>query len=212
MKTSLLIKVAFLGLLLATPGSSQGLSLPQVTEKLEKARAAIDDISAQARFDFKLRVGILPYGDSLNGTYLYKKPDRHKLDFPDAPSYLKSVPSMFSWKLPGQEKYTCQVEGPLLEGSAPIYRLNYSSKNPESKTSSIVASIDAKNWRIVRQDTRYKDGGSVLLTFTYKDWKSSSLLEKVEGDLDIPSYSLKGKASITLSNHKVNQGLKDSDF
>lgn len=204
--------LAFAGLLLASPSFGQGLSLPQVTAKLEKARAAVEDISAQARFDFKLRVGILPYGDSLKGRYLYKKPDRHKLDFPDAPSYLKSIPSMFSWKLPDPEKYSCQVEGPILDGTTPIYRLNYSSKNPDSKTSSIVASVDAKKWRIFRQDTRYKDGGSVLLLFSYKDWKSSSLLEKVEGDLDIPSYSLKGKASISLSDHKVNQGLKDTDF
>lgn len=207
-----LFHLLLFGLFLVSPTWAQGLSLPQVTEKLENARQAIDDISAQALFNFQLRVGILPYSDSLTGTYLYKKPDRHKLDFPDAPSYLKSVPSMFSWQLPNSEKYNCRVEGPLLENSMNIYRLNYSSNNPDSKTDSIVVSVDSKKWRVFRQDTRYKDGGSVLLQFTYIDWKQSSLLEKVSGDLNIPSYNLKGKAAITLSSHKVNQGLKDSQF
>ncbi len=201
-------------LLSSHPIWGQGLSLPQVTEKLEKAQEKIEDISANARLDFQLRVGFLPYSDSLNGTYLYKKSDRHKLDFPDAPSYLKSVPSMFSWKLPSADKYSCQVTGPLREGNTPIsiYRLIYTSNNSNSKTDSITVTVDADRWRIERQDTRYKDGGSVLLQFSYRDWKGSPLLEKVSGDLDLPAYSLKGKAAISLSDHKVNQGLKDSAF
>ena len=198
--------------LLCQPALSQGLSLSQVKAKLENSQAKIEDISATARLEFQLKVGILPYNDSLDGTYLYKKPDKHKLDFPKAPSYLKSVPSMFSWKLPSDEKYNCQVVGPVKEGSAHLYKLVYTSKNPNSKTSSSTVSVDANRWRIEKQDTLYKDGGSVLLQFAYKDWKGNSLLEKVSGDLNLPAYSLSGKAAIGLSGHKVNQGLKDSAF
>lgn len=199
-------------LVLSHSSWAQGLSLSQVTEKLEKAQAKIEDLSATARLDFQVRVGILPYGDSLHGTYLYKKPDRHKLDSPNAPSYLKSVPSMFNWKLPSADKYSCQVTGPLQEENVSVYRLLYNSNNPNSKTASITVTVDAGRWRVMRQDTRYKDGGSVLLEFTYRDWKDAFLLEKVSGNLDLPAYSLKGKAAINLSGHKVNQGLKDSAF
>lgn len=203
-----LLLISFL--LCASGGWAQGLSLSQVSDKLEKAQQEIEDIAATARLAFALRVGILPYSDALNGTYLYQKPDRHKLDFPDAPSYLKSVPSMFSWDLPSLEKYDGLAEGPLHGKTAPLYRLTYSSKNPKSKTASIIVTVDAGRWRIERQETLYKDGGSVLLTFSYRDWSHSSLLEKVSGELDLPAYSLKGKAGIELTQHKVNQGLKKS--
>lgn len=201
-----LLLIAFL--LCSGSGWAQGLSLSQVSDKLEKAQQEIEDIAATARLAFALRVGILPYSDALHGTYQYQKPDRHQLDFPDAPSYLKSVPSMFSWALPSLQKYDGRVEGPLHGKTAPLYRLTFSPKSPKSQTASIIVTVDAGRWRVVRQETVYKDGGSVLLNFSYRDWSQSSLLEKVSGELDLPAYRLKGKAGIELTQHKVNQGLK----
>ena len=199
-------------LFLVCPGQAQSLTLAQVTERLEKARDGIDDISAKAAFSFHLQAGILPYNDTLYGSYFFKKPDKHRLEFPDAPSYLKSVPSMFSWKLPSSEKYSCVVSGPVMLNRDRIYKLVYTSKNPSSKTATITVIVDAAKWRVSRQDTAYRDGGSVLLTFAYQDWKGQSLLQKVSGVLNIPAYSLTGDAAITLSDQKVNQGVDDSVF
>ncbi len=200
-------------LLLGVPGTAQSLSLKQITDKMEAARSRVDDITAKAKFDFRLTVGILPYSDSLLGTYYFKKPDRHRLDFPDAPSYLKSVPSMFSWKLPSSEKYDCQVQGPLkTPGQGPLYNLLFTSKNPDSKTSSITVAVDALKWRIARQDTRYKDGGSVLLSFGYTEQKGLPLLQQVSGKLDIPSYKLKGTAGLSFSDQQVNEGVDNTVF
>jgi outer membrane lipoprotein-sorting protein len=197
---------------LSSAVQAQSLSLQQLTDRMQKHREGIEDLSARALFSFRLNLGIIPYTDSLKGSYYFKKPDKHKLDFPDAPSYLKSVPSMFSWKLPSAEKYDSKVSGPLTEHGAPIYRLLFSSRNPSSKTSTITVIIDANNWRVARQDTLYRDGGSVLLTFAYRDWQGQNLMEKVSGKVDIPSYSLTGSASITLSEQKVNEGVEDSVF
>lgn len=202
-----------LTLLLCQPGQTQSLSLRQVTERMEAARSKVEDITARAAFDFRLTAGILPYSDSLSGTYYFKKPDRHRLDFPDAPSYLKSVPSMFSWKLPAPEKYDCLVKGPFVAAKqAPAYHLLFSSKNPDSKTKSITVVVDAQKWRIARQETRYKDGGSVLLDFGYIEQKGLPLLQKVSGQLDIPSYKLKGTAALSLSEQRVNEGVDNTVF
>lgn len=203
----------FLTLLLSGPGWSQSLSLRQVTEKMEAARSKVEDITARARFDFRLNVGILPYNDSLDGTYYFKRPDRHRLDFPDAPSYLKSVPSMFSWKLPSSEKYDCAVKGPLSPKKGErVYSLLFTSKNPDSKTETITVLVDALRWRIARQDTRYKDGGSVLLSFDYIEQKGLPLLQKVSGKLDIPSYKLKGTAGLSFNEQRVNEGVDNTVF
>lgn len=198
---------------LASTGYAQSLSLAQVKEKMEAARAGVEDVQAEARFSFRLSVKILPYSDTLNGTYFFKKPDRHRLDFPDAPSYLKSIPSMFSWKLPSAEKYDAVVTGPSEDGNGqPIYQLLFTSRNPSSKTSTITVLIDARKWRVISQDTLYRDGGSVLLAFAHHDDHGLPLLQKVTGLIDIPSYSLKGTAAIDLSRHKINQGLEEAIF
>lgn len=211
---SRLLSLCFMLLaLLGAPGGAQTLSLKQVTDKMEAARSGVQDISAKAQLGFQLSVGILPYNDTLFGNYSFKKPDRHRLDFPNAPSYLKSVPSMFSWKLPAPEKYDCKVTGPHNSGSAaPTYQLVFSSKNPDSKTSSITVTVNAKQWRVDKQDTLYRDGGSVLLSFSYIEQTGLPLLEKVAGKINIPSYSLSGNAAITLSDQKVNKGVDDSVF
>lgn len=196
----------------STAGWAQSLSLAQVTEKMQKRRAGIDDIAARAELSFRLNVGILPYNDNLYGSYYFKKPDRHRLDFPDAPSYLKSVPSMFSWKLPSAEKYDSKVVGPMDDKGMRVYQLVFTPKNPASKTASITVIVDAKEWRVARQDTLYRDGGSVLLDFAYQDWKGHPLLERVSGQIDIPGYSLRGNAAITLSEQQVNKGVNDAVF
>lgn len=200
-------------LLLVSPGRAQTLSLKQVAEKMEAARSGVQDISAKAQLAFQLNVGILPYSDALLGTYFFKKPDRHRLDFPTAPSYLKSVPSMFSWKLPSAEKYDCEVSGPHnTKSSTPTYLLVFTSKNPDSKTASITMTVNARQWRVDKQDTVYRDGGSVLLTFAYTEQSGLPLLQKVAGQINIPSYSLTGNAAITLSDQKVNKGVDDATF
>jgi hypothetical protein len=215
-----LVLTALLALFLSSAAQAQSLNLQQVTHKLEEARAGVEDISARAEFSFRLNVGIIPYNDTLRGNYYFKKPDRHRLDFPDAPSYLKSVPSMFSWKLPSAEKYEATVTGPTLtDKGEPFYQMLFTSKNPASKTASINVVVDAIRWRVARQDTLYRDGGSVLLTFSYIEHLSSgrrekglSLLEKVSGTIDIPAYRLRGTAALILSEQKVNKGVDDSVF
>lgn len=192
---------------------AQSLSLPQITQKIEEARAGVEDLQAKASFGFQLRVGIIPYSETLYGKYLFQKPDRHKLDFPTAPSYLKSVPSMFSWALPSTEKYEAKVSGPTLWGpGGRIYQLVFTPRNPSSQTSHIKVIVDAEHWRVARQETSYRDGGSVLLSFNYLEGSQYPLLEKVTGTIDIPGYKLKGNAMLTLSEHRVNEGLEPTVF
>lgn len=207
--------LALLLLYLFSGGASyaQSLSLSQLTAKMEQARSGVEDLRAQADFAFQLRVGFIPYGDSLRGTYLFQKPDRHKLDFPDAPGYLKSIPSMFNWALPSLDRYNAEVSGPTREPSGErTYKIIYTPKNLSSKTDTIRVTVNAETWQMSQQDTRYRDGGSVLLTFTYVEQNRLPLLEAVSGQLDIVGYKLKGSASITLSSHQVNQGLDEGDI
>lgn len=120
---------------------------------------------------------------------------------------------MFSWQLPSAEKYEARVVGPVREGQgAPVYQLVFTPRNPSSKTASITMIVDALKWRVTRQDTLYRDGGSVLLKFSHLEQNGLPLLEKVAGQIDIPGYRLKGTASISLLEHKANQGVDDSVF
>lgn len=194
------------------PSFAQSLTLDQVKQQIEKAGDGVTDLQADAEFGFQVLVGIIPYRDTLHGTYFFKKPDKHRLDFPDAPSYLKSLPSMFSWKLPSLEKYQAQVIGPLAEGQTHFYSLVFTPKNPDSKTHSITTRVDSSNWQIVRQDTYYKDGGSVLLRFAYLEKNGFPLLQTVMGDVTLRDFKLTGQAQLRFSGHQLNRGLEESVF
>lgn len=187
---------------------AQSLSLTQITEKLEQSQQGLHDLSAKAVFQFALRVGVLPYRDSLEGTYRFEPPDRHHLDFPTAPSYLRQVPSMVSWGLPRPEKYECRVEAQQLDSQEPAYLLHFAPRAATSKIAKILVRVDALQWRISQQDTEYRDGGRVQLRLSYRDDQEFQPLQTVSADLRLPTYHLVGQASIRLSEHRRNPALE----
>lgn len=191
-------------LLLALTSASSALSFEQAVAKIEGARAGVKKLDADAVLRFDLIVGFLPYSESLSGRYHYEHPDQHRFDFPDAPSYLQSLPSLLNWKLPAAEKYSGKLKGPYKIEGRDVYQLYYLPKNPDSKVRSITINVDPDSWTFVRHFTDYRDGGTLELDFTHSKRKGHHLLDLVKAKLNLPSFKLKGTAAIELSNHKFN--------
>ena len=198
--------------LLSTGMSSAELSVDKLLKNHQEAAAKLDDVKAKAALSLQVSVGIIPYSEKLSGRYYYLKPDRHRLEFDDAPSYFDKAPSLFQWDLPSRDKYRLKVKGPIKNGSGQVYQLLYLSKNADSSTQSVLCSFDSKTWRLLKQQTSYRDGGSVALAFQYLTDSALPVLDKVTADVKIPSYSLTGAATISFSDQKYNEGLDEGIF
>lgn len=198
--------------LLSTGMSSAELSVDKLLKNHQEAASKLDDVKAKAALSLQVSVGIIPYSEKLSGRYYYLKPDRHRLEFDDAPSYFDKAPSLFQWDLPARDKYRLKVKGPIKNGSGQVYQLLYLSKNADSSTQSVLCSFDSKTWRLLKQETAYRDGGSVALAFQYLTDSALPVLEKVTADVKIPSYSLTGAATISFSGQKYNEGLDEGIF
>lgn len=186
--------------------SAQAQTLEQVEAKLESARAGVKTLDADARLDFRLIMGFIPYSESLNGRYHYQAPDNHSFEFPDAPSYLQKLPGLFNWKLPSKEKYVGKLKGPFPLDGRQVYKLLYIPLNAESKVQSVTISVDSSNWSFVKHDTDYKDGGTLNLVFTHTEKQGNQILDDVQARLNLTSFKISGTAAITLTNHKLNEG------
>ena len=89
--------------LLSTGMSSAELSVDKLLKNHQEAAAKLDDVKAKAALSLQVSVGIIPYSEKLSGRYYYLKPDRHRLEFDDAPSYFDKAPSLFQWDLPARQ-------------------------------------------------------------------------------------------------------------
>lgn len=211
MSKRLLILLLLTLALLTGAASSKTLSVDEILEKHRQSASALEDLQAAAHLDLEVLLGILPYRESLDGSYFYQKPDRHKLEFKDAPSYLQKAPSMFNWKLPNPDKYKVVAVSPDGKNND-SYQLFYKPNNAGSSTQSIACYFDPDNFRLTRQETSYKDGGSVKLKFAYQKSTELPVLESVKAAVVIPAYKLTGGATITFSGQQANAGLDKSIF
>lgn len=173
-----------------------------------EATSKLSDIQSNAQLKLDLVLGFLPYSERLKGRYFYQKPNRHKLEFDDAPGYFDKAPSLFKWDLPSTEKYKTKI----LEGEPNVHRLIFLPKNSDSSTLNITCFFDADSYRLLKQETTYRDGGVVNLQFNYKDDTELPVLDQVDAAVTIPAYKLTGQATITFSDQKINEGLDATIF
>jgi hypothetical protein len=202
-----------LTLCLVTPVTAKPkLTVEGLLERNRIANEALQDVQAQAVLNLDILLGILPYTEHLNGRYYYLNPNKHRLEFDDAPSYFDKAPSMFNWNLPSLEKYRAEAVGPLESPQGEVYLLRFRPKNPETSTQSVTCTFDAQKWIILKHQTAYRDGGSVGLNFAYLEDTRLPILNRVTAMVAIPAYALTGHAVISFSNQTTNVGIDPSIF
>lgn len=206
------ILVSLILLFLVNSAVAQPHTAKEVLEKHHKTTTALLDVKAKATLGLNLQVGFLPYSENLHGHYYYLKPNQHRLQFDNAPSYLDQVPNMFKWDLPDDERYATKLKPPSGSSSQPYYQILFLPKDPDSSTLSIVASFSADDWRMVRHETSYRDGGLVSLEFDYLSNSKLPILDRIAAKVSFPSYSAKGNANIRFSDQQSNKGLGKEGF
>ena len=197
---------------LSSVSLAQNLDVEEILLNHRESYSQFEDFQATTSLNLKLALGFIPYVENLSGRYFYRKPDQHHLEFDDAPSYFKKVPSVFAWKIPSLKKYKAKVKDPISTAEGTTHQVLFFPKRQSSKTLSITCTFHAKTWHLLQHETAYKDGGSVSLNFTYQKGTKLPILASVKAKVSIPSYSLNGSADLYFSKQKVNQGVDSSLF
>ncbi len=186
---------------------------PQVEHLFAVARkvnSGLSDYSADMTLKLNANLGIITYHPEMKGKYLYKKPNKHKLDIQKAPNYLKKYPNVFGFNLPQLKNFDSKVVDEVLVADSPCYHIylkNNVTANNDIEHLEIY--IDKANHTVPRYDTYYHNG-HLFVTSKYRQLESFWVFERMTADYTSSSVTV--TASADYDNYKFNQKLSDSLF
>lgn len=184
-------------------------SAEKLFEKARKLNPKLVDYSADISIQMNATLGFIPYRPSLTGRYYHKRPDKHKLDLQNAPSYLKKYPSVFGFNLPDLKRYTAiRVQETDLKG-VPVYKVMLVPKVKTSDITAIDVYLNRSDFSVPKYDTFYTKG-HLFVNIEFKRQDGYLLYDRMNAEFEFPSITATANAS--YSNYRVNQNLSDSLF
>ncbi len=191
--------------------ASFSLSVEDLFEKIRAVNGQVTDYSAAVDVQVNAQIAFVPYNPRVLGRYFYKRPDKHKLEVEEAPSYLKKYPNIFGYSLPDLKKYRgVVVEGGSFNGR-PVYRVELLPRGGSS-VSRIDLLVDKERSLVLRNQTTYKNQGSLDVQVQYKKDSSYWVFDTMKARFVFPSVKVNATASAKYSDYRYNQGLPDSFF
>jgi outer membrane lipoprotein-sorting protein len=191
--------------------SLSGWADPQVESIFARARQvnpALQDMSASLDVDMETQLGPLSDHPKLTGTYYFKREDRHQIQLPKAPSYLKRHSRYFGFSLPKLERFHSKV----VEDTAETWKIQLVPKVADPNTDRVEMWVSKQSFTVPQYDTYYHQEGKLTVAFQYTQSQGFTVLEKAVADLQLPSILLSSHAEIRYANYTFNQGLSDELF
>lgn len=194
----------FVLLLLALTPAQQAEDL---FAKVRRLNPTLADETAHVELALDASMGPVHDQRKLTGTYYYKREGRHKLDLPEAPSYLQKHSQAFGFNLPRLERY--QVKS--LRADGPAWRLELVPKTPQGSIERLEMWIHQKNYSVLEYDTYYKNG-QVLLTLSYADSGAYRVTDTLKARIRFTDIHLEATLEAHYSDFRFNQGVSDALF
>jgi len=169
------------------------------------------DYQAQATVRLDAQMGPLQDKRTLAGTYFYKREGRHKLDLPDAPSYLKERASVLGFSLPRLERYAVKKLEATHWGKEPAWRLELLPKTPQGSIQRLEMWFSQKDGTVLEYDTHYSNG-QLLVTLGYVKAGQYRVPGTMKARFTFPGMGLKAAVDAQYSGFRFNQGLSDRLF
>lgn len=205
------MKFRVLGLLALLAGPLQADdAVEKIFAEARRVNPSLADYSADMTLKLDATFGILVYRPLMKGQYFYKKPNKHKLDLPKAPSYLRKYPNVFGFNLPQLKNFESRVVDEVAVDGAPCYHVELVNKvRKDTDVEHLELYIDKKNHTVPRYDTYYSNG-HLFVTSKYRQEGSYWVFERMTADYMQSGVTV--QASADYSNYKFNQNLPDALF
>jgi outer membrane lipoprotein-sorting protein len=186
------------------------LGLPQAEDLFARVRRlnpTLADSTASVNLELDATLGIIHERRQLKGTYYYKREGKHKLDLPDAPSYLKERASVLAFSLPRLERYTVKS----LRQEPRGWHLELVPRTPQGSIQRLEMWIHPQDRTVLEYDTYYSNG-QLLVSLTYTKAGNYRVADSMTARFDFPDLALKATARARYSDFRFNQGLSDGLF
>lgn len=184
-------------------------SAEKIFEKARLVNPGLQDYSADVQIQMNATLGFIPYRPNLNGRYYHKRPDKHKLDLQNAPSYLKKYPNVFGFNLPDLARYNAiRVQETSLNGT-PVYKVMLVPKTRTNDITAIDVYVNRSDYSVPKYDTFYTKG-HLFVNIDFKKQDGYLVYDRMLAEFEFPSVT--ATANATYANYRFNQNLADALF
>ena len=215
MKTKILT-ILFLAALIFTFGA--GIARAQDTptaeklwENIMKINPGLKDYSVDLYIKVSAKYQIFSPKLNLDGTYYFKKPDKHKLKLRRASYFLNKYPKIFGWSLPALKEFNSKVESVTM-GGKDYFKVTLTPKTIAGDVAKEEIWIDKENYTFPRHIYYYKGGGLITLNIDYRKVKEFLVFNRMQATFKFPKEKLEASADARYGVYKMNIGLSDDFF
>jgi hypothetical protein len=146
--------------------------------------------SYQTRIHVEIRMLSFPFlAPKLEGTSYYRRPDTYEVVFDRMPSYAKGFSRLFNDvgnPLAWEKDQDITIEGNSAIDGRPAIVLRLTKKIHSDILDHTLAYVDASDYRLVRMEWYYTNGGKITMTQQYRIESGYTLLSRQHGTIDIP--------------------------
>lgn len=186
-------------------------SASELWEKMTRINPGLNDYSVDLKIKVSAKYQFLNPKLNLEGTYYFKKPDKHKLQLKRASYFLNKYPKIFGWSLPPLKEFNSRVELDSM-GGKDFYKVTLTPKTIAGDVVKEEIWIDRSNYTFPRHNYYYKSGGSISLQIDYRKEKDFMVYNRMQAVFSFPSEKLDASADASYLKYTMNQGLSDSFF
>lgn len=168
----------------------------------------------QARVHVDVRMLTFPWlSPKLDGTSYYRRPDNYEVVFDRVPSYAKGFDKLFgdigdpsAWQKDSNVAY----DGVQTVDGKPYFTLRMTKKIRSDQIKDTVAYVDPSTYQIARMEWHYTNGGSIVMTQTYKQEGGYEVIAGQHADIRIPRVH--AVANATYGAYQTNVAVNDAVF
>lgn len=170
--------------------------------------------SFQAHLHVNIRMLNFPFfAPELDGTSYFKRPDNYEVVFDRVPPYAKGFAKMFdaigdpaAWEADQNVTYAGQSS----LGGRPMLELRMTKKVYSSILDYTLAYVDPSDYQVTRMEWHYRNGGTIVMTQSFKTEGAYSVIASQHATIDIPH--IRAVADAIYGTYHTNVAVDSAVF
>lgn len=170
--------------------------------------------SFQARVHVHVRMLTFPFlAPNLSGTSYYKSPGRYEIVFDRVPSYAHGITKLFGdigdpagW----MKTSTIRYDGVRTVDGHAYYTLDMVKKVRSDQVKQALAFVDPATSEVARMEWHYYNGGSIIMTQSFRQQDGYALVAAQHADIHIPFVH--AVADAAYGAYHTNVAVADTVF
>jgi hypothetical protein len=183
-----------------------------IIEKMEARNPSLRSYQAPVHVD--VRMLNFPFlAPKLDGTSYFKRPSNYEVVFTRVPRYAKGFERLFadvgdaaSWER--ENNVTAQGERTLNGRSMLVLRLTKKIYSDQLDHADVL--IDSSTYQVAQMEWHYRNGGSIVMSQSYKTEGTYTVIASQHATIDIPH--VRAVADANYGQYQTNVALSDEVF